>query len=141
MMDGARKSRKLRALVPPHHHPVASGPEPQPRSCGGFFFRSRGMILATIVDGGRGMTLRNPRWGRPPQPEIPPEAIAAADLARQIRKWLAWLQHERRYSPHTLAAYKRDLWAFLRFLQSHFGRLPSLGTLRELGRTDLRAYL
>ena len=59
------------------------------------------------------MTLPNVKWGRPPQPEIPPEAIAAPDLARQIRAWQEWLASERRYSPHTLSAYRRDFWAFL----------------------------
>ena len=84
---------------------------------------------------------RNVRWGRPPRPDVPPEAIAAPDLARQIRHWLAWLRDERRSSPHTLATYRGDLWAFLAFLARHKGVLPSLDTLRRLERTDLRAYL
>jgi integrase/recombinase XerC len=84
---------------------------------------------------------RNVRWGRPPRPEVPPEAVAAPDLARQIRKWLAWLREEGRYSHHTLAAYQSDLWALLAFLASHKGSLPSLDTLRTLERVDLRAYL
>ncbi len=87
------------------------------------------------------MTLRNVKWGRPPLPDVPPEAVAAPDLARQIRQWLAWLKNERRYSPHTVAAYQRDLWAFLNFLALHNGALPSLDTLRQFGRPDLRPYL
>ena len=87
------------------------------------------------------MERRNVRMGRPPQPEVPPEAIAAPDLARQIRQWLAWLQIERRYSSHTLAAYRRDLWAFLGLLALQKGALPSLDTLRHFERVDLRAYL
>ena len=40
-----------------------------------------------------------------------------------------------------MSCYRRDLWAFLRFLAQHCGALPSLATLRDLGRPDLRAYL
>jgi hypothetical protein len=28
---------------------------------------------------------RNVRWGRPPRPEVPPEAVAAPDLVRAAR--------------------------------------------------------
>ena len=54
-------------------------------------------------------TRRNVRWVRPPRQEIAPEAIAAPDLARQIRKWQAWLQEERRYSRRTLCALASDV--------------------------------
>jgi integrase/recombinase XerC len=87
------------------------------------------------------MTLRNVKWGRPPQPEIPPETIAAPDLARQIRAWQEWLASERRYSPHTTAAYRRDLWAFLCFIGKCKGELPSVDTLRDFRPADLRPYL
>src|SRR5262249_53119804 len=68
-------------------------------------------------------------------------AIAAPDLAMPILRWLEWLKVERRSSPHTVAAYRRDLWAFLQFIGRHCGALPSLETLRALRRADLRAYL
>ena len=71
------------------------------------------------------MKLRNVRCGRPPRQEIPPEAIAAPDLAKQIPRWLAWLKNERRCSTHTLAAYRGDLWAFLVFQGSQRGGLPA----------------
>jgi integrase/recombinase XerC len=87
------------------------------------------------------MTLRNVKWGRPPLPDVPPEAVAAPDLARQIRQWQSWLKNERRYSSHTLAAYRRDLWAFLNFLALHNGALPSLDMLRQFRQPDLRPYL
>jgi hypothetical protein len=38
------------------------------------------------------MALRNVKWGRPPLPEVPPEAVAAPDLALQIRRWQEWLK-------------------------------------------------
>jgi integrase/recombinase XerC len=87
------------------------------------------------------MTLRNVKWGRPPLPEVLPEAVAAPDLALQIRRWQEWLKSERRYSPHTLAAYRRDLWALLKFLAIQNGAVPSLDTLQEFGPRDLRPYL
>jgi integrase/recombinase XerC len=81
------------------------------------------------------------RWGRPPQLAVPVEAIAAADLADPVMRWMAWLEVERRCSPNTLAAYRRDLWVFLAFLCTYLGRLPSVGDLQRLGLEDLRAYL
>src|SRR5262249_47474868 len=89
----------------------------------------------------RVMKLRNVRIGRPLLPEVPAAAIAAPDLARSIARWLAWLEVERRSSRHTVAAYRRDLWAFLIFLGRHLGNRPSVASLRSLGRPDLRAYL
>jgi len=87
------------------------------------------------------MARRNVLIGRPPLPIVPAGAVAAADLVRPITRWLAWLEVERRSSPHTMSCYRRDLWAFLTFLAQHCGALPSLATLRALGSPDLRAYL
>jgi integrase/recombinase XerC len=67
--------------------------------------------------------------------------IAAADLAAGIDDWQRWLKHERRASPHTLAAYRRDLAAFLAFLSNHLGKPAGLGDLAALARADFRAWL
>jgi integrase/recombinase XerC len=67
--------------------------------------------------------------------------LAAADLLQQIEDWRAWLAGERRASPHSLAAYERDLAAFLAFLAEHHGSPASLAALTTLGRGDLRAWL
>lgn len=67
--------------------------------------------------------------------------IAVGDLAEQFGEWQRWLAEERRASPHSLAAYERDLAAFLAFLARHRGEPPSLASLRRLDRADLRAYL
>jgi len=67
--------------------------------------------------------------------------IAAADLAAGIDDWQRWLKHERRASPHTIAAYRRDLAAFLSFLAGHLGKPACLADLPALARADFRAWL
>jgi integrase/recombinase XerC len=67
--------------------------------------------------------------------------MIAADTAAAREDWLAWLGHERRSSPHTLAAYSRDLAAFLGFLTGHLGQPAALADLSQLSRADFRAWL
>jgi integrase/recombinase XerC len=75
-------------------------------------------------------------------PEPVPLALFAAtsDLSDAIGAWSAWLGAERRASPHTVAAYGRDLKAFLDFLVEHLGELPSLASLAALRPADFRAF-
>jgi integrase/recombinase XerC len=73
--------------------------------------------------------------------ERPAAFLAAGDLLEQIAEWRQWLAGERRASPHSLAAYERDLAAFLVFLAEHHGAAASLATLTKLDRGDLRAWL
>jgi integrase/recombinase XerC len=73
---------------------------------------------------------------------VPPARFAARDdLRAAIGLWLGWLAGERRASPHTLAAYARDLAFFLDFLTEHDGGLPGLETIDRLRPADFRAYL
>ena len=65
----------------------------------------------------------------------------APDLARAVQGWLDNLADERRLSAHTIAAYRRDLGDFLRFLAEHEGRAPDLAALARLSVRDLRAWL
>jgi integrase/recombinase XerC len=66
---------------------------------------------------------------------------AANDLRAAIGLWAGWLAGERRGSPHTVAAYGRDLALFLDFLTEHLGELPSLAAIDGLRPADFRAYL
>lgn len=55
--------------------------------------------------------------------------------------WLSELAHERRFSPHTLRAYKDDLNRFLIFLADHRGARLTLLILQNLTPGDVRAFL
>src|SRR5262249_19070420 len=71
----------------------------------------------------------------------PERVIAAADVAARLEDWHSWLRHEKRASPHTLAAYRRDLAGFLSFLAEHLGKPACLADLAGLARADFRAWL
>jgi integrase/recombinase XerC len=65
----------------------------------------------------------------------------AGDLRAAVGLWFGWLAGERRASPHTLAAYGRDLAFFLDFLSEHRGEPPDLEAIDRLRPADFRAYL
>lgn len=58
-----------------------------------------------------------------------------------IVMWTQYLADERRFSPHTVEAYGRDVAAFLGFLVEHLGEEPTPAHLATLEPQDLRAYL
>lgn len=72
--------------------------------------------------------------------DLGPLPAAAPDLAQALHAWLRYLKDERRVASLTLEAYARDLRDFLRFLMDYRGEAPSLDTMRNLTRADLRAW-
>ena len=70
-------------------------------------------------------------------------SATAADtaLAAAVADWRQWLKAEKRVSPHTLAAYGRDLGDFLAFLARHHGDTVGLAALAALSPADFRAWL
>ena len=69
-----------------------------------------------------------------------PSAVAPK-VAAEIEGWLRHLGDERRMSPKTVEAYRRDVLQFLGFLAGHLGGAPSLKELAALAPADVRAFL
>jgi integrase/recombinase XerC len=65
----------------------------------------------------------------------------AAKITHEIEHWLAHLGNERRYSPKTVEAYRRDVLQFTGFLAQHLGGAPSLKDLAGLQPADVRAFM
>jgi integrase/recombinase XerC len=65
----------------------------------------------------------------------------APDVAAEIARWLGYLGAERRMSPKTLEAYRRDVGQFLGFLTGHLGGPPTLKQLAKLTPADIRAFM
>ncbi len=73
-------------------------------------------------------------------PRHGPEDAAPADLAAAIGAYLQHLAHERRLSPHSVAAYRRDLAAFANSVAGGEDRSPELSHFdREAATAFLRA--
>jgi integrase/recombinase XerC len=71
------------------------------------------------------------------------EILIFADekLLAERKAWLDSLSGERRLSDLTIDAYERDTRQFLLFLAGHAGGPATLGDIRELRPSDLRAFL
>src|SRR5208283_3552200 len=65
----------------------------------------------------------------------------APKVAAEIEAWLRHLGDERRMSPKTVEAYRRDVLQFLCFLAKHLGGAPSLKDFAALAPADVRAFL
>ena len=73
-----------------------------------------------------------------PKAEI---SFVTPKVAAEIENWSKHLGAERRMSPKTLEAYRRDVLQFLSFLAGHLGGAPSLKDLAALAPADVRAFL
>lgn len=67
--------------------------------------------------------------------------FASADVAAELRRWLAHLGAERRMSPKTVEAYERDVRQFLSFLTEHTGEQVTLKALAAIEPRDVRAFM
>lgn len=63
------------------------------------------------------------------------------DLGQSYAQWLTYLGVEKRYSNHTLRAYRHDLDDFLAFLTRHIGKPPALNDLGATTLSDFRSFL
>jgi integrase/recombinase XerC len=73
-------------------------------------------------------------------PRTEPHGVAPS-IGLEIDSWLSYLGSERRMSPKTVEAYRRDVLQFLTFLAEHLGGAPSLKQLSTLAPADVRAFL
>lgn len=87
------------------------------------------------------MTPRRAAQAFRPNPIALHRFAASPDLAAAIEAWQGWLTSEKRASPHSIAAYGRDLLGFLEFLTTHRGGVADLATLEALAPADFRAWL
>jgi integrase/recombinase XerC len=67
--------------------------------------------------------------------------LFAPDVAAEVAHWLVHLGAERRMSPKTLEAYRRDVGQFLAFLAEHLGTAPTLKQLAKIAPQDVRAFM
>ncbi|MDD9912552.1 MAG: tyrosine-type recombinase/integrase [Alphaproteobacteria bacterium] len=58
-----------------------------------------------------------------------------------LEEFLTHIEKTKRYSTHTVAAYRRDLTQFLDFTTKHVGEEPTEQTLIKLEPTDVQAFL
>ncbi len=65
----------------------------------------------------------------------------APDVARELARWTTHLASERRMSPKTCEAYRRDAVQFLGFLADHLGSRVSLVRLGKIEPQDVRAFM
>jgi integrase/recombinase XerC len=65
----------------------------------------------------------------------------SADVLAELGRWSAFLCDQKRMSPKTLEAYRRDVTQFLLFMTEHLGEKPSLATLANLAPQDVRSFM
>ncbi|MFZ5690880.1 MAG: tyrosine recombinase XerC [Pseudomonadota bacterium] len=74
-------------------------------------------------------------------PERDDDLPFPADVSAEILRWLAFLGDQKRMSPKTVEAYRRDVIQFLLFMADHLGGQPSLADLAALSPQDVRAFM
>lgn len=62
-------------------------------------------------------------------------------LEALTHSWLQWLEKEKRFSAHTVTAYRHDMASFVSFIQNHTGETPSIEAINILELKDFRSWL
>lgn len=62
-------------------------------------------------------------------------------LSLLMEAFYAFLTQEKRYSPHTVSAYRRDLENFFTFMQQHLGKEVNKTVLAQIQPADVTSYL
>jgi len=62
-------------------------------------------------------------------------------LEQTLQNWITNLSRVRRYSPHTIEAYRQDFAGFHSFLMAHMGETITISHLENLKPTDIRAWM
>ncbi len=65
----------------------------------------------------------------------------AADLAKALSHWQAWLKVEKNVSKHTLRAYIGDVSQFVDFLANHKARTVGISDISGAGLSEFRAWM
>jgi integrase/recombinase XerC len=65
----------------------------------------------------------------------------SAEVSAEVLRWLAFLGDQKRMSPKTVEAYRRDVTQFLLFMTEHLGGQPQLAELAALLPQDVRAFM
>ncbi|MFN8570923.1 MAG: tyrosine recombinase XerC [Gemmatimonadaceae bacterium] len=106
---------------------------------GGSGRRPRGTGAASVGrQGDEGDSKRRGRAARQPD-EDPEERDASVELPTPLQEFLLHLEKERDVSPHTLAAYRRDLSRFVEFLAHYYG--TGSYEWASIDRLTLRGFL
>jgi integrase/recombinase XerC len=78
------------------------------------------------------------RQGKEDELDLP---FATAEVAAEVQRWLRQLAAERRMSPKTVEAYRRDVLQFVAFLADYRGGCISLAGFARLTPADVRAFM
>ena len=62
-------------------------------------------------------------------------------IANHFSQWIAYLKNEKRYSTHTIIAYKKDLTLFLYFLQKHKEKKINYKDIENIKSIDITSFL
>lgn len=76
---------------------------------------------------------------RPPRQVTPPPAAGPSDT--WLADFCAWLADVKRMSPHTVAAYRRDLAPLFAFLQTHLGAPLTAASWPTVKPADVHSHL